>query len=80
MIMFLHFKGSRQIYVEMRGVYAEDCTPCYTVVGLERNFQTGRMSLTNESKSERPSPTDDAATVKKVEDLILENPTSNYQP
>ena len=31
------------------------------------------MSLTDEPRSRRPSLTDDAATVKKVEDLILEN-------
>ena len=55
----------------MKSVYGEECPSYATVVRWKRNFQTGHMSLTDEPRSGRPSVTDEVATVKKVEDLIL---------
>jgi histone-lysine N-methyltransferase SETMAR len=74
-IKFLHLKGysAQQIHDEMKAVYADECPSYDTVVRWKRNFQTGHMSLTDEPRSGRPSLTDDVATVKKVEDLILED-------
>ena len=75
MIKFLHLKGycARQIHGEMKAVYGDDCPSCDTVVRCKRNFQTGNMSLTDEPRTGRPSLTDSVATMKKVEDLILED-------
>ncbi|XP_076043703.1 histone-lysine N-methyltransferase SETMAR-like [Oratosquilla oratoria] len=74
-IKFLHLKGYsvRQIHDEMKAVHGDDCPSYDTVVRWKRNFQTGHMSLTDESRTGRPSLTDSAATVKKVEDLILKD-------
>lgn len=74
-IKFLHLKGysAKKIHDEMTTVYLEDCPSYDTVVRWKRNFQTGHMSLTDEPRSGRPSFTDDAATVKKVENFILED-------
>ena len=74
-IKFLHLKGysARQIHDEMKAVYGDDCPSYDTVVRWKRNFQTGHMSLTDEPRTGRPSLTDGAATVNKVEDLIRED-------
>ena len=72
-IKFLHLKGysAQRIFDEMKSVYGEECPSYATVVRWKRNFQTGHMSLTDEPRSGRPLVTDELATVKKVEDLIL---------
>ncbi|XP_045106834.1 protein GVQW3-like [Portunus trituberculatus] len=62
-----------RIHDEMKAVYGDDCPSYDTVLRWKRNFKTGHMSLTDESRTGRPSLTDSAATVKKVEDLILED-------
>lgn len=74
-IKFLHMKGNsaQQIYDEMKAVYGDDCPSFSTVAFWKRNFQTGHLSLTDEPRSGRPSLTDDAATVKKVRNLIMED-------
>ncbi|XP_076066155.1 protein GVQW3-like [Oratosquilla oratoria] len=74
-VRFLHLKDyrARQIHDEMNAVYRDDCPSYGTVVRMKRNFQTGHMSLTDEPRTGRPSLTDSAATVKKVEKLILED-------
>ena len=75
-IKFPHWKGysARQIHDEMKAVYGGDCPSYDTVVRWKRNFQTGHMSLTDEPRTGRPSLTDtSAATVKTVEDLLLED-------
>ncbi|KAJ7304231.1 hypothetical protein JRQ81_011768 [Phrynocephalus forsythii] len=57
----------------MKAVY-EDEGPSYdTVVRWKRNFQSGHMSLTDESWAGRPSIKDDLAMVKKVEAVILDD-------
>ncbi|XP_076029840.1 protein GVQW3-like [Oratosquilla oratoria] len=74
-IKFLDLKGynAQQIHDETKAVYDDDCLSYDTVVRWKRNFQTGHMSLTDESRTGRSSLTDSAATVKKVKDLILED-------
>lgn len=74
-IKYLHLKGhsARQIHEEMMTVYGTESPSYDTVVRWKRNFKTGHMSLTDESKSGRPSLTDDLQTVKEVEILILKD-------
>ncbi|XP_076069212.1 histone-lysine N-methyltransferase SETMAR-like [Oratosquilla oratoria] len=74
-IKLLHLKGysARQIHDEMKIVYGDDCLSHDTVVKWKRNFQTGHMPLTDEPRTGRPSLTNSATTVNKVEDLILED-------
>ncbi|XP_076059369.1 histone-lysine N-methyltransferase SETMAR-like [Oratosquilla oratoria] len=63
----------RQFHDEMKAVYGDDCLSYDSVVRWKRNFQTGHMSLTDEPRTGQPSLTDSVATVKKEEDLILED-------
>ncbi|XP_076037000.1 protein GVQW3-like [Oratosquilla oratoria] len=74
-IRFLYLKGysARQIHDEIKAVYGDDCHSYDTAVSLIRNFQTSHMSLTDEPRTGVQSFMDRAATVKKVEDLILED-------
>ncbi|XP_076053611.1 protein GVQW3-like [Oratosquilla oratoria] len=65
-IKFLHLK-------DYSARHTHDCRPYDTVMRWKRNFQTGHMSLTDEPRTGRPLLTDSAATVKKVEDIILED-------
>ncbi|XP_076059485.1 protein GVQW3-like [Oratosquilla oratoria] len=74
-IKFLHLKDYSVWHTndETKAAYGDDCLLYDTVVRWKRDFQTGHMSLTDEPRPGRPSPTDSADTVKKVEDLILED-------
>ncbi|XP_076059463.1 histone-lysine N-methyltransferase SETMAR-like [Oratosquilla oratoria] len=75
MIKFMQWKGysARQINCEIKDVYGDDCPSYDTVTRWKRNFQTGHMSLTDEPRTGQPPITDSAVTVRKVENLILED-------